>query len=42
MTSFATRKGYDKKAFAGEVESCGAAAVGPTQKNSKERRKIDP
>jgi transposase len=35
-------KGYDKKAFAEEVESRGAEAVIPTQKNRKEQREVDP
>ena len=34
-------KGYDKKAFVEEVESRGAEAVIPTQKNRAEQRAID-
>jgi hypothetical protein len=34
-------EGYDKKAFAEEVESRGAEAVIPTQKGRKEQRAID-
>jgi transposase len=34
-------KGYDKKAFVEEVESRGAEAVIPTQKDRKEQRQID-
>jgi transposase len=34
-------KGYDKKAFVEEVESRGAEAVIPTQKDRKEQREID-
>jgi transposase len=34
-------KGYDKKAFVEEIESRGAEAVIPTQKDRKEQREID-
>ena len=34
-------KGYDKRAFVEEVESRGAVAVIPTQKDRKEQREID-
>jgi transposase len=35
-------KGYDKKALVDEIESRGAQAVIPTQKNRKEQRDVDP
>jgi transposase len=35
-------KGYDKKALVDEIESRGAQAVIPTQKNRKEQREVDP
>jgi transposase len=34
-------RGYDKKALVGEIESRGAVAVIPTQKNRKEQRDVD-
>jgi transposase len=34
-------KGYDKKALVEEIESRGAQAVIPTQKNRKEQRDVD-
>jgi transposase len=34
-------KGYDKKALVEEIESRGAEAVIPTQKNRKEQREVD-
>ncbi len=35
-------KGYDKKALVEEVESRGAEAVIPTQRNRAEQREVDP
>ena len=35
-------KGYDKKALVAEIESRGAEAVIPTQKNRAEQRAVDP
>jgi transposase len=35
-------KGYDKKALVEEIESRGAQAVIPTQKDRQEQRPIDP
>ena len=35
-------KGYDKKALVERIESRGAAAVIPTQKNRAEQREVDP
>lgn len=35
-------KGYDKRALVEEIESRGAQAVIPTQKNRKEQRDVDP
>ena len=35
-------RGYDSKALVAEVESRGAGAVIPTQKNRKEQREVDP
>ena len=35
-------KGYDKEALVGEIESRGARAVIPTQKNRAEQREVDP
>lgn len=35
-------RGYDKKALVEEIESRGAEAVIPTQKDRKEQRVIDP
>ena len=35
-------KGYDKKALVGGIESRGARAVIPTQKNRAEQREVDP
>ena len=35
-------KGYDKKALVKEIESRGAQAVIPTQKDRKEQREVDP
>lgn len=35
-------KGYDKKALVAEVESRGARAVIPTQKDRKAQRPVDP
>jgi transposase len=35
-------RGYDKKALVDEIESRGACAVIPTQKNRKEQREVDP
>ena len=35
-------EGYDKKALVGEIESRGARAVIPTQKNRAEQREVDP
>jgi transposase len=35
-------RGYDKKALVDEVESRGAEAVIPTQKNRAEQRAVDP
>jgi transposase len=35
-------KGYDKKALVGAIESRGAQAVIPTQKDRKEQRAVDP
>ena len=35
-------KGYDKRALVDEIESRGAQAVIPTQKNRKEQREVDP
>ena len=35
-------KGYDKKALVEEIESRGAEAVIPTQKNRAEQREVDP
>lgn len=35
-------KGYDKKALVDRIESRGAQAVIPTQKNRREQRAIDP
>ncbi len=35
-------KGYDKKALVDEIESRGAEAIIPTQKNRKEQREVDP
>ena len=34
-------KGYDKKALVEQIESRGAQAVIPTQKNRKEQREVD-
>jgi transposase len=34
-------KGYDKKALVDQIESRGAQAVIPTQKNRKEQRDVD-
>jgi transposase len=34
-------RGYDKKALVEEIESRGAVAVIPTQKNRKEQRDVD-
>ncbi len=34
-------KGYDKKALVDRIESRGAEAVIPTQKNRKEQREVD-
>jgi hypothetical protein len=35
-------RGYDKRALVEEIESRGAEAVIPTQKNRAEQREIDP
>ena len=35
-------KGYDKKALVEQIESRGAQAVIPTQKNRKDQREVDP
>lgn len=35
-------RGYDKRALVEEIESRGAEAVIPTQKNRKEQRAVDP